>query len=240
MFVAERAGYHHLIRIAAAVFLLGCAALIFGAGEFAPRWIWSLAKFGGMTPPSALRALAALLAGFALSSIAVGSWSTRSATVGLGLAVFASLATVSSAIRGPTPTLVVAAITAAIGCALLVGLRAGPPRKPATRTSDAWRVMALIMLFTTSFAVSARMPLRDRSASSTTSEPADARADSASAVDLAINTWEGKRLEDTGLFDHLPALRTMLQSSSGSSQNEIPTYLIFYNTRCGHCHRGSN
>ncbi|MDZ4830773.1 MAG: hypothetical protein SGJ09_11325 [Phycisphaerae bacterium] len=220
-------------RFAAASFLAGCAGLLALAGDRAPLWIARLGQFGGLASLPSLRILAAVLMGFAVAALALGTWSRGLARFGGAIAAATGLATVSGALNGPSSTIIVASVVTVIGVALVAWLRPHVLRPLQTRVSDAWRIMGVIAVFCGTLGLAARMPMRERPqrALGVTHDPHDDLAPG--AVDLGINTWEGMQILDTGIFAHLPQLETVL----AAVPRGMVTYLVFYSPRCGMCHR---
>lgn len=215
----------------ASVALLGvAAAAALSAGDRSPAWVERLGGLAGLDPEASMRALAGILVAFALAILAIPTWRPRVSRAGVALVTLVAIATVSGAIRGPLVTALAAAGLAALGAALFVALtrRADEPRRP-SRASGAWRILGGVACATVALAAAAAAPVRARPADEEVA-PHRRGVDALSgAVDLMVNRWEGRPLSETGLFTHIPALRPLIGDGT--------TYLVFYNTRCGHCHQ---
>lgn len=224
-------------RFIGGVALLLLSVLPIEAGAAMPAWINRLGDVTGIGGEHAARWLASIFFTAGLLALLWPAAAATALTIGGIIAAFCGVTTLAGASVTGGGTLAIAAITTAVGVGVALGLagRIGPraDRAHARRgASPAWQVLSSMALFGLVLSVAARVPVKATEALVTLTpfgqnDPATA-ALSVQMVNFEFDSWEGRSLAETGLYNYLPQLAPLIGDGT--------VFLVFYNPRCSHCH----
>ena len=216
------------LRASVAAALLACVAIeVARGGDSLPNWLANASVKTGLGPDRALRVLIALQATAAIMAMASGALWRPVAWLTGGALAFSGLAELSAIVNAPGNAVVplgtwgapVAGL--AIGSAILWALSRPAPAPAAARRIGAWTVLGTIALLTAALAASARLPLHERSRSST-------GADGVETIVLNPDEWIGRTAAEAGIARHVPQLTALTLEGT--------KWVVFYSPRCGRCH----
>jgi hypothetical protein len=217
-----------LLRASVTAALLACVAIeVARGGDSLPTWLANVSLKTGLGPDRALRVLLALQAAAAIIAAAPGAlwrpvaWLTGGALAFSGLAELSAIVNAPGTAPVPAGTWIAPAAGLAVGSALLWAMgRPGTAPGPARRIG-AWTVLGTLALLTVSLAVSARLPLAERTKSST-------GADGIETIVLNPDEWIGRTAAEAGIARHVPQLTALTLEGT--------KWVVFYSPRCGRCH----
>lgn len=212
-----------LARLVAVVWAAAAIWVAVGQGEVVPVWIVGMVARAGGSPEFAVRLVAGIAAAVAGILLAFGSKARVPALVACVALVFSGIADVSA--RWSLGSSLLPSIAPIIAGAVFAGLLwRSPPAAARVRHPGIAGVLAVLSVVIGA-AIAANLEV------ATIESPINAGRDESGRYivhDISPSEWEGLTIEETGLLDHLPAIRGLVQDQ--------PTLIAFYRPNCGACH----